>query len=129
MFQFKKISTKFISLAVGALAIAIILTGGISYFTAKSSIISKLKSTDLIQIASLKATKIDSRIQRAIETSNLIANDPTILRWFEEGETNYLLGELVRAKLNSSITSSEYTNAFAADRVTLNYWKNNSTTS
>ncbi len=126
MFQFKKISTKFITLAVIALTIAISLTGGISYFTARASIIKKLKSTDLIQIASLKATHIDSRIARAIETSNLLANDPTILRWFKEAETNYLLGELVKQKLNSSITSSEYTYAFAADRNTLNYWKNNS---
>lgn len=126
MFQFKKISTKFITLAVIALTIAITLTGGISYFTARSSIIKKLKTSDLIQIASLKATHIDSRIARAIETSNLLANDPTILRWFSEAESNYMLGELVKQKLDSSITSSEYTYAFAADRVTLNYWKNNS---
>ena len=129
MFQFKKISTKFITLAVIALTIAITLTGGISYFTARSSIIKKLKTSDLIQIASLKATHIDSRIARAIETSNLLANDPTILRWFSEAESNYLLGELVKQKLDSSITSSEYTYAFAADRITLNYWKNNSKTS
>jgi methyl-accepting chemotaxis protein len=126
MFQFKKISTKFITLAVIALTIAITLTGGISYFTARSSIIKKLKTSDLIQIASLKATHIDSRIARAIETSNLLANDPTILRWFSEAESNYMLGELVKQKLDSSITSSEYTYAFAADRITLNYWKNNS---
>ncbi len=126
MMQFKKISTKFITLAVFALTIAISLTGGISYFTARSSIIKKLKSTDLIQIASLKAERVNSRITRAIETSNLIANDPTILRWFQEAETNYLLGELVKQKLDSSITSSEYTYAFAADKSTLNYWKNNS---
>lgn len=129
MFQFKKISTKFITLAVIALTIAITLTGTISYFTAKSSIIKKLKTSDLIQIASLKASNIDSRIARAIETSNLLANDPTILRWFSEAETNYLLGELVKQKLDNSITSSEYTYAFAADRNTLNYWKNNSKTS
>ncbi|HRG74699.1 MAG TPA: methyl-accepting chemotaxis protein [Leptospiraceae bacterium] len=129
MIQFKKISTKFITLAVVALTVAIALTGGISYFTARSSIIKKLKSTDLIQIATLKADRVDSRISRAIETSNLIANDPTILRWFREAESNYLLGELVRQKLDSSITSSEYTYAFAADRLTLNYWKNNSSKS
>ena len=129
MIQFKKISTKFITLAVVALTVAITLTGGISYFTARSSIIKKLKSTDLIQIATLKADRVDSRISRAIETSNLIANDPTILRWFREAESNYLLGELVRQKLDSSITSSEYTYAFAADRLTLNYWKNNSSKS
>jgi|JI8StandDraft_1071087.scaffolds.fasta_scaffold02030_4 methyl-accepting chemotaxis protein len=129
MIQFKKISTKFITLAVVALTVAIVLTGGISYFTARSSIIKKLKSTDLIQIATLKADRVDSRISRAIETSNLIANDPTILRWFREAESNYLLGELVRQKLDSSITSSEYTYAFAADRLTLNYWKNNSSKS
>ncbi|MBP9884922.1 MAG: methyl-accepting chemotaxis protein [Leptospiraceae bacterium] len=126
MFNFKKISTKFITLAVSTLTLAISLTGGISYFTARSSIITKLKSTDLIQIASLKAERVDSRISRAIETSNLIANDPTIIRWFKEGETNYLLGGLVKEKLNSSITSSEYTNAFAANKITLRYWKNNS---
>ena len=129
MIQFKKISTKFITLAVVALTVAITLTGGISYYTARSSIIKKLKSTDLIQIATLKADRVDSRISRAIETSNLIANDPTILRWFREAESNYLLGELVRQKLDSSITSSEYTYAFAADRLTLNYWKNNSSKS
>ena len=129
MIQFKKISTKFITLAVVALTVAIVLTGGISYFTARSSIIKKLKTTDLIQIATLKADRVDSRISRAIETSNLIANDPTILRWFREAESNYLLGELVRQKLDSSITSSEYTYAFAADRLTLNYWKNNSSKS
>ena len=127
--QFKKISTKFITLAVFALTIAILLTGGISYFTARTSIITKLKANDLIQIASLKAARVDSRIARAIETSNLIANDPTIISWFKSAETNYLLGDLVRQKLDSSITSSEYTNAFAADRITLNYWKNNAKTS
>ena len=114
MFNFKKISTKFITLAVSTLTLAISLTGGISYFTARSSIITKLKSTDLIQIASLKAERVDSRISRAIETSNLIANDPTIIRWFKEGETNYLLGGLVKEKLNSSITSSLFLPLFAS---------------
>ena len=66
MIQFKKISTKFITLAVVALTVAIVLTGGISYFTARSSIIKKLKSTDLIQIATLKADRVDSRISRTV---------------------------------------------------------------
>ena len=125
MLQFKKISTKFISLAVFALTVAIFLTGGISYCTARSSIITKLKSSDLIQIASLKASKVDSRITRAIETSNLIANDPTIINWFLGEETNVLLGELVKKKLNNTIINSDYTNVFAANKKTLKYWKSN----
>jgi methyl-accepting chemotaxis protein len=124
--RFKKISSKLTFLSVLGVTLSVLSTGTIGYLLARGSILYKLKSQDLIQLATNKAEKVSSKIYRAIETSNLIATDPTIIEWFRTGETNTSLGELAKKRLVTAITSSDYTIAFAANVQTKNYWKNSS---
>lgn len=124
MIKFRSIGSKFGVIAILNLLFAIVLTGSVSYIVVRSFILHRLKTFDLVQIASLKAEKIDSRIARAIETSRIIASDPTILAWFLSGETNYLLGELSKKKLSDSIKNLNYTTVFAGNLRTKSYWRN-----
>jgi methyl-accepting chemotaxis protein len=128
MIKFKTISSRFIFFSVISVTISVLVTGITGYLIVRASILHKLKTKDLIVIATSKADKITSKIQRAIETSTLIANDPLILEWFASRESNPAYRILVQKKLDSIVaTSPEYTNSFAANNLTGNYWRNNET--
>ncbi|MCB1157803.1 MAG: methyl-accepting chemotaxis protein [Leptospiraceae bacterium] len=122
MDRFKKISNKFIIMAIVALTFAVAVTGIMSYFFARVSLLDRLQSSDLIHLASLKAEQIDSRIQRAIETSLQLADDPLLRDWFSEKEKNKVLTKFVQKKLDLLIEQFEYSSAFAVNKDTDHYY-------
>ncbi|HMY67687.1 MAG TPA: methyl-accepting chemotaxis protein [Leptospiraceae bacterium] len=117
------VSGKFIGLAVILLLTAVAATGSVSYFLARSVIIRKLKTEDLKNIALLKAEKIEAKLSRALETAIDISDDPLIQDWFRGLEQNeFMKGQALR-KLNNILSYSDYTGTFAANRLTLNYYR------
>ncbi len=119
----EKISTKFILMAIVTLTLAVSLTGALSYSMAKSVLIRKLKSEDLLQLANLKAERIESRLGKALETSLGLARDPVVVAWFQSYETNYDYRFLVQKRLDNLIDFSDYYGTFAANILTKNYHK------
>jgi methyl-accepting chemotaxis protein len=110
-------------MAIVTLTLAVSLTGTLSYSMAKSVLIRKLKSEDLLHLANLKAERIESRLGKALETSLGLARDPLIVAWFQSYETNYDYRFLVQKRLDNLIDFSDYYGAFAANILTKNYHK------
>lgn len=121
---FKKISHKFIAISLFSLSTAVILVGVLSYFLARNLLIKKLKSEDLIQLAQLKAEKIESQLGKAVETSVNLADDPLILQWIESLEQDTRLTTLVNQKLNTIVSNLKYNSAFVSSSLTKNYYAN-----
>ncbi len=117
------VSGKFIGLAVILLLTAVAVTGSVSYFLARSVIIRKLKTEDLKNIALLKAEKIEAKLSRALETAIDISDDPLIQDWFRGLEQNDFMKNQALRKLNNILGYSDYTGTFAANRLTLNYYR------
>jgi len=113
---------KVVFFACFIIVLAVVLTGGISYFITRNAVVDKLKSRDLIYVVESMTAKIDGRIERAKETSLLLAQDPTIIHWIAGGESDERLGELAKKKITDIAQNYDYANSFIVSAVTNHYW-------
>jgi serine phosphatase RsbU (regulator of sigma subunit) len=101
---------------------SMLLVGTVVYLFTKDEAVNKLKTKDLLYIAQSMAALVDGRIERAQETSMVLANDPELIRWVADGETNPQLGEYALEKIDSLVKEFGYTNSFIVSAVTNHYW-------
>lgn len=101
---------------------SILLVGSISYIITEKEAVNKLKSKDLATIADAISSKIDGRIQRAQETSLILAQDPEIMHWVVNGEKD--LGEQnnVLQRISQLTSGMDYSNSFVVSNLTGHYW-------
>lgn len=105
--------------------VIIILTISImNYVTVRNTLIKDIREEQLMSFVEASQSDIQMVLEKAIETSQLLANDPTLLKWFREGEIDPDLGVLAKEKL-TSITKFGYFTVFAVNRTTNNYWADN----
>lgn len=104
------------------IVLAVLITGGISFFITQNAVVDKLKSRDLVHIIASISAKIDGRIERATETSLILAKDPAIIQWVTGAEKDEQLGEYAKAKINEIAQDYDYANAFIVSAVTNHYW-------
>lgn len=101
---------------------SIILTGVIAYYITKGQSVKKLKETDLEYIGGSIASKIDGRIERAMETARLLAGNRDLNEWILGGER---LGgeETVALETIRRMTEQfQYDNSFIVSVLTGQYW-------
>ncbi|MFD0673605.1 SpoIIE family protein phosphatase [Cohnella sp. GCM10027633] len=104
------------------LVFATSITGILSYRIAESEVLERLKANDLVRTAKSISNQVEARIERAIETSVMLAQDPAVSEWVSEGERDGRLGEIVLEQLVSLPKSFDYTNSFVVSAVTNQYW-------
>ncbi|MGC5326111.1 SpoIIE family protein phosphatase [Brevibacillus sp. SYSU BS000544] len=109
-----------------AITFSILLIGSLVYFFTEAEVLNKLKSRDLLLMAQTMGTKIDGRIERAKETSLVLANDPVLIKWIEKGEPYDTLKEDVFKKIKQIANDYQYSNSFVVSAVTNNYWTHDS---
>nr|WP_243145917.1 SpoIIE family protein phosphatase [Clostridium chromiireducens] len=68
------------------------------------------------------ASKIDSRINRAVETSYILARDPLNIKWLADEEKDKDSGKIVLSKIESIANSYDYSNTFMAGVKTEHYY-------
>jgi len=113
----------FIAIVIMVLAISFLCV--YSYSVVKSAIIHKLQSRDLFYIVQSISSKIDARIIRAKETSLMLAGDPFIKKWIEDGEKNEFLGNSIKQKITDITKYYDYNKTFIVSAVTGHYWCDN----
>lgn len=113
---------KVITFASAVIIISILLTGGFSYFIAKSAVVDKLKTSDLIYIARSITAKIDGRIGRAKEVSQILSKDPVIIKWINDEEKDEVLGQYAKQKITDIAQNYNYSNSFIVSAKTNHYW-------
>ncbi len=122
MFRFKKIGFQ-LQLILGLLVLCIIVGLGFAHFTtAKTSLFREFREKQLFTVLQASQSSFQSTLQRAIETSELLAEDPTISLWFMGGEVNEDLKALSLKRLDYLHKNYNYPAVFAANRITKNYW-------
>lgn len=113
---------KLIILASVLISLAVLLTGTVNYVSTKNALISKAKSEDLVFIVKSMSEKIDGRIERAMETSFLMARDPVNIEWLGGAEQDVKLGKTVLERLNDIAVSYDYNSTFIAGVKTKHYY-------
>lgn len=104
------------------ISLAVIITGLLGYTNTKKSLIDKEKSQDIVFIVKSMASKIDSRINRAVETSYILARDPLNIKWLADEEKDKDSGKIVLSKIESIANSYDYSNTFIAGVKTEHYY-------
>jgi len=120
--KFTSLQKQILSL-VGTLVIVIIISqGAINFFTVKKTLIQDVREKQLISFVEASQSNIQMVLEKAIETSTLLAQDPVITTWFKQGETNDTLGTLAKERLNAIVNEQDYFTVFAVNDKTKNYW-------
>jgi hypothetical protein len=101
---------------------SIILIGTIVYSLTEKEAVKKLKSRDLRTLAESISSKVDARIDKEIETSLTLANNPALLQWLAEGETDPKLGAIVHKTTDYLHTKLGYSTTFIVGTKTRHYW-------
>ncbi|TGL72456.1 methyl-accepting chemotaxis protein [Leptospira jelokensis] len=115
--------TKLIGLTILSVTLACGLTGFLSFYVGRSTIISKLESFDMVKILESKSATIDSILERAKETAVLIANDQHTIRWAKTGEPKGGEGDTVFKNLTTYKSKLGYiTYLGIINPLTKNYW-------
>jgi methyl-accepting chemotaxis protein len=122
MIQFKNLQNRILTL-VGSLVVVIILSLSIiNFFTVRKTLINDIREKQLLSFTEASQSNIQMAIEKAIETSLLLAEDPLLLDWFTGGEQDSVLGELVKRKLTTISNNGDYFTVFAVNEFTKNYW-------
>lgn len=116
------LSFKLLLAAVLTILIAVLLTGGISYLVATISTLYRIEHIDIKNMVQLKAQKIENRISKAFETSNIFADNPVLYQWFESGEKDEAKGAIIKGRLSDLKNRFGYFTAFAVNSRTYHYW-------
>jgi len=117
---------RIILIATVTICFAVIITGILGYTNTKESLINKAKSEDLVFIVKSMASKVDSRIGRAVESSYIFARDPLNIEWVKNEEKNKEYGKIIQNKIDSIANSYDYNNFFIAGVQTKHYYRANS---
>lgn len=104
------------------ISFAVIITAFLGYANTKNSLINKAKSQDIVFMVKSMSSKIDGRINRAVETSYIFARDPLNIKWLKGEEKNQELGELVLSNLGNIETSYDYNYVSIAGIKTKHYY-------
>jgi len=125
MFKFEKIQNRLL-VYLGSMVLAIILLMSLTnYISVRKSLINDVKEKQLLSFVEASQSNIRALVEKALETSTFLADDPTIKRWFKGGESDTLLGELAKKKLTQLSRKDEYFTVFAVNEITHNYWSEN----
>lgn len=105
-----------------SISLAVIITGVLGYSNTKSSLIKKAKAQDIVFIVKSMASKVDGRIDRALETSYIFARDPSNIEWVSGEEKNKELGKLVLKKIHDITFTYDYSNFSITSLKTRHYY-------
>lgn len=105
------------------ISLAVIITGFLEYSNIKKSLIDKAKSQDIVFIVKSMASKIDNRISRAAETSDIFAKDPSNIEWLKGEEKDSESEKIVLKKIENIAEAYDYSNFFIADVKSKHYYR------
>ncbi|WP_411681634.1 SpoIIE family protein phosphatase [Clostridium thailandense] len=104
------------------ISFSIIITAFLGYYNTKKSLVNKAKKQDIVFMAKSMASEINSRISRAVETSQVFAREPLNIEWVSEEEKDSKLGGLVLNNLKNIVTSYDYNYFFIAGANSQKYY-------
>ncbi|MBW7456611.1 cache domain-containing protein, partial [Paenibacillus sepulcri] len=114
--------TRVMILASVLIVFSTLLIGTFGYVTTEREAVKKLKSSDLPTLAQSISAKVDSRIDKALETSRLLAHDPALLEWLEGKEQDLKLGSMIFQKTGYLKQHLDYSTTFIVSSLTGHYW-------
>ncbi len=111
-----------ILLAFGGVCIAVIAVLSVAIFTMVSNTITEdIRERQLHTFIESSQSDLRNEFENAIETSLSLAQDPTLIKWFEN-EDDEVLKQLLLSRLDMTVNGLGYFTVFAVNAATNNYW-------
>jgi serine phosphatase RsbU (regulator of sigma subunit) len=118
-------AVKIVFIAIMLMVLSISFLSCYSYWIVKNAIVHKLKTQDLLYIVKSISSKVDARIIRAKETSLILAEDPFVQKWLQDGEKDETLGRMNKQKITAIAKNCDYQKVFIVSAITGHYWTQN----
>ena len=123
---FKKIKFQ-LQLTLGLLVLGVIVVSGFfNYTSVKESLFKKFHEDKLpLMVLNSAKSELQGILERAIETSELLAQDPALISWFTLSSADSVYKHLALQRLDELHKSNRYATVFAINGSTLEYWCEN----
>ncbi|MDF2540525.1 MAG: protein serine/threonine phosphatase [Herbinix sp.] len=115
-------SIKVILIGSFVIVSALIIMSFTSIMIMNKAVVAKLKTYDLKILAESISTAIEGKIDKAVDASLILANDPMMLHWIENKEQDEALSEQVRVKMKVMSEKLGYDTVFLVSNKTFHYW-------
>ncbi|PKM90608.1 MAG: hypothetical protein CVU87_01975 [Firmicutes bacterium HGW-Firmicutes-12] len=115
-------SLRIVILGCITIVVALISMSILSMIITSNAVLNKLKTSDLQNMARSISVFVEGKIDKALDISVLLANDPTVVEWIQKEEQSRLEGEIVQVKMAELVNDFEYDVCFLTSAVTNHYW-------
>lgn len=116
---------KVVAIGCVVLVVSMFVMSFTGFFIARSSIVNKLKTRDLMYMAQSIGAVIDGRVEKAIACSLLLATDPTMESWVEGNEKDETMKVTASQKMGELVMNLGFDTAFLTSARTNKYWSFN----
>ncbi len=124
-FKLKSIRTN-LAITIGAFVfLTIMVLGWVHYYSVSRALIQDAYEKQLTTTLRAYQSSLEALLERAIETSEILADDPILIEWFGESQPNEQLKELALERLNKLKEQFGYSTVFAVSKKTHEYWREN----
>ncbi|MEA3316797.1 MAG: cache domain-containing protein, partial [Bacteroidota bacterium] len=122
MLKFKKLQNRLVIYLGGMVLFIILALSLTNYYSVRKALIKDVTEKQLLSFVEASQSNIQSLLEKAFETSELLANDPTLLKWYADGEKDENLGILAKNKITTISEDENYFTVFAVNNTTKHYW-------
>ncbi|MBI9063719.1 MAG: methyl-accepting chemotaxis protein [Marinilabiliaceae bacterium] len=125
MLKFERLQSKLL-VALGSLVIGVVvLIGIVNYYTVKQALVKDIREKQLLSFVEASQSTLQSMLEKALESSSLLAEDPTLNKWFLGNEEDPVLKDLALERLDQIQKNYGYFTVFAINRLNHHYWQEN----
>jgi len=113
-----------LAITIGTFVVLIILVlGWVHYFSVSQAVMKDVYEKQLITSLRAHQSSLQALLERAIETSEILADDPALIEWFSSNGENSKAKELALKKLDKLQQDFGYPTVFAVSKKTHEYWR------
>jgi len=120
--QFKKLRNQLL-VYFGILIFSIIVIHSvINYTTVKDTLLNDVRQNQLPAFVEAAQSDLKTTLEKGMETSKALADDPLLVEWFKNGEADTTQKHLALEKINMFSEQLGYPSVFAVNNITKNYY-------
>lgn len=107
------------------IAAIIVIQSVISYSTVKRTLLKDVREKQLTAFVEAAQSDLKTQLEKGMETSLALADDPLLIKWFQSSEADTSLKHLALSKIDMVAEKMGYPSVFAVNQFTGNYYTDN----
>ncbi len=121
----EKIRSKLLVSLGTLVTIIIVLLGLVHYKSVEQSLMRDIREHQLVTILKASQSSLQAILEKAIETSEILSEDPALQLWFREHGKDAYLQQMALQEIDGLWSEFDYQTVFAVNAKSLLYWQEN----